>query len=256
MEILKNEKLKYLVAAIAGCFLFFVGSIIYYYGIYAVTNNVTGISFVDFMNHLTAYSDPMALSILQYVSYVPFLLVMLILFKDDLHIDWINFKINWKKYLIYVGVGVICIFVTNFIVSFIYMLLKIEGESNNEEIITKMLLSEGALPMIISVVILAPLAEELLFRKIMFGVCEKTLNLKPIITIILSTLVFSFIHVTDVESLKYIFQYIPLALIMCSIYHLSDNNIFASILIHAANNGISVILTYVLVLIESWTTTH
>lgn len=256
MFILKNEKIKYLIAAIAGCFLFFLGSIIYYYGIYAVTNITKDVSFSEFWNSMIAYDDPMGMSILQLVSYVPFLLIILILLKDDWSKDFADFKKNWKKYLMYVGLGVAAIFFANFVLSIVYRLFNITGESNNEETITKILLSEGALPMIISVVIMAPLAEELLFRKIFFGVCEKSFNFTPLVTIIISTLVFSFIHVSDVESLKYIFQYIPLALIMCLVYHFSNNNIFASMLIHAANNGISVVLTYVMVWIQSWTTTQ
>ena len=136
-------------------------------------------------------------------------------------------------------------YVINFVVALIYESIGLTGESANEELINSILLSNAALPMIISVVLLAPVAEELLFRKILFGVSEKTFKLKPIFSIIISTLIFSFIHVSDLESLKYIFQYIPLAAVMCILYSYFNNNVYASILLHMMNNTFAVIMTYI-----------
>ena len=136
-------------------------------------------------------------------------------------------------------------YVLNIVVAIVYESFGLTGESANEELINSILLSNAALPMIISVVLLAPIAEELLFRKILFGVSEKTFKLKPIFSIIISTLIFSFIHVTDLASLVYIFQYIPLAAVMCALYSYFKNNIYASILLHMANNTFAVIATYI-----------
>ena len=228
-----KERNKYLIAALGGFFLFFLGSIIYTF-ILMLKEPST-----DILN------DKYAMSILQYLSYVPFTVFAVYILKDDLINDFRYFRKNFLKILVGAIVMFFAMYVINFIVALIYEALNIVGESANEELINEILLSDAALPMIISVVLLAPVAEELLFRKILFGVSEKTFKLKPILSIIISTLIFSFIHVSDLESLKYIFQYIPLAAIMCILYSYFNNNVYASILLHMMNNTFAVIMTYI-----------
>lgn len=244
MEILKNEKIKYVIALVVGLALFFLGSLLYMYAVYAVNNINTGVSFEEYYDAIVKYKDPFGLSIMQFVSYIPFLLIILFVLKDDLKIDFYEFKKNWKKFLLYAVSGFGIVILTTLVVSLIYLSFGETGTSENENIITKVLLSNGAIPMIISVVILAPITEELLFRKIFFGFAEKTLNLKPWIAIVISSLVFAVIHVSDAENIKYIFQYLPVAVVMCTIYHYSNNNIYVAILIHMFNNAFAVITTY------------
>ena len=230
------EKKKYLIAAAIGTGLFFLGSIIY-------SIIVLVISVIDGKGQ-NVETDPYAMSILQYLSYVPFLVGAIILLKDYFINDFRKMKKRPGKVFL---TSLWCfgiMYGANIVVSIIYSLFGDQGESANESIINEILLSDAALPMIISVCILAPVAEEILFRKIMFGLCEKTFNFKPMITVIISTLVFSFIHVTDPESFKYIFQYIPLAFAICLCYHKSGNNIYASIFLHAINNTLAVVATY------------
>ncbi len=228
-----DSKYKYLIAALGGLFLFFFGSIIY----------MSVLMFKD--SSVDIANDKYAMSILQYLSYVPFTIFAIFILKDELINDFKEFK---KKWLLIVGASIaafIVMYLVNFIIAIVYEFLNISGESANEELINSILLSNAALPMIISVVLLAPIAEEILFRKILMGVCEESFKMKPIFAIIISTLIFSFIHVSDIESLKYIFQYIPLAAIMCCLYHYFNNNIYASIILHMMNNTLAVILTYI-----------
>ena len=228
----QQERNKYLIAALGGFFLFFLGPTVYAFCLMFKEGSL------DILN------DKYALSILQYLSYVPFTVFAIYILKDDLINDFRDFKKNLGKIIIGVVIGFIVMYICNIIVSVVYELFNLTGESANEELINSILLSDAALPMIISVVLLAPIAEELLFRKILFGVCEKTFRFKPVFSIIISTLIFSFIHVTDIESLVYIFQYIPLAFVMCVLYSYFKNNIYASILLHMANNTFAVLATY------------
>lgn len=243
MGILKNKKIKFLIAAVVGFVLFFLGSLLYIYGIYKIDSIQSGKTFSEFYDGLN--DNPLAMSIMQLVAYTPFLIVIIFLLKDDLRLDFYDFKRNYKKYIVYIIIGFISLIGCTVVVNIIYMLLGDMGSSENEELIEAMLLSEGAIPMIIAVVILAPVAEELLFRKIFFGVFEESFNLKPIIAITFSALLFAFIHVSDAANIKYIFQYLPLAFIMCAIYHYCNNNIYVSMLIHFLNNGFAVVMTYV-----------
>ena len=64
--------------------------------------------------------------------------------------------------------------------------------------------------------------------------------------ILISTVLFAFIHVTDLESIKFIFQYIALALPICVAYHYSNNNIYVVTIVHIINNLLSVLtVTYI-----------
>ena len=107
-----------------------------------------------------------------------------------------------------------------------------------------MLNSPGAIAMVIAVVLIAPFVEEVIFRKLLMGTCEETFHFSPVIGIIVSSLVFSFIHVSDLESLKFIFQYLALAVPICVAYHISGNNIYVTTFLHIINNALSVIITF------------
>jgi len=232
------QRNKYLITAVIGLGLFFLGGIIYSIILMLDYENRKGIA--GFGN------DKYVMSMLQYLSYVPFMIFSVYVLKDEFVNDFINFKKDPKKIFSAVAVSFAMMYVLNIVVNLVYQTLGVEGESANENLINDILLSDAAIPMIISVCILAPIAEEILFRKMLFGVCEKSFNMPGWLTIIVSTLVFSFIHVSDIESLKYIFQYIPLAAVMCICYHMTGNNIYSSIILHAINNIIGVVAIYFL----------
>ena len=46
-------------------------------------------------------------------------------------------------------------------------------------------------------------------------------------------------------SLKFIFQYLALAVPICVAYHKSGNNIYVTLILHIINNAISVIITFI-----------
>ena len=233
------QRNKYLIAAAVGAGLFFLGGIIYSIILMIDYGNKKGRT--DFEN------DKYVMSMLQYLSYVPFMIFAVYFLKDDLVKDFKNFKKNPSKMFIVIVGSFGLMYVLNIVINIIYQdILNIQGTSENENLINDILLSNAAIPMIISVCILAPISEEILFRKMLFGVCEKSFNMPWWLTIVVSTLIFSFIHVSDIESLKFIFQYIPLAAVMCICYHYTDNNIWASIILHAINNILGVIGIYFL----------
>lgn len=99
--------------------------------------------------------------------------------------------------------------------------------------------------MIIGTVFLAPIAEELLHRGLVFGVlCEK----KPIVAYWVSALFFGMIHVLSyvgtypaAHLLLALIQYLPAGLVLAWCYRRSGC-IFTPILIHIAANAASIIL--------------
>lgn len=180
---------------------------------------------------------------LQFLSYVPLIILIVYFLRTEFAEDFIKFKKNVGRNFMLVLIGIFAMYAASMIVGLIYKGIGITGDSNNESIIVLLLNSPGIWLMAVAVVLIAPVVEEVIFRKLLFGTCEVTCHFPPVVAIILSSLVFSFIHVSDLESLKFIFQYLALAIPMCVIYHISGNNIYVTIIMHIINNLLSVIIT-------------
>lgn len=183
--------------------------------------------------------------VIQLLSYIPLLVVIIYFLRKEFVSDFINFKKDIKKNVVIIVVGYLGMMAVAYLVAMVYGLIGIEGESNNEVTIDLMLNSPGAVAMVIAVVLIAPFVEEVIFRKLLMGTCEETFRFPPVVGIIVSSLVFSFIHVSDLESLKFIFQYLALAVPICVAYHKSGNNIYVTLILHIINNAISVIITFI-----------
>ena len=180
---------------------------------------------------------------LQFLSYVPLLILIIYFLRQEFAEDFKKFKKDAGKNIIYIIVGIIGMYAASIIITVIYEMIGISGESSNESTINLLLDGPGVGLMVVAVVVLAPIVEEVIFRKLLFGTCETMGHFPPALTILISALIFSLIHVTDGESLKYIFQYIALALPICIVYHMSGNNIYVTICMHIINNLISVLVT-------------
>ena len=189
-------------------------------------------------------------NLLQFISYLPLLVIIAWFFVGEYADDIMDFKQNIRRNIIIIIIGIVSMYILNYNVNNIYAVIGVEGQSNNEGIINSLLLGPGKWFMIISVVFIAPITEEFVFRKLIFGTIEKKFKWHFVVSIIVSCLIFSFIHVSDLASLKFIFQYIALALPICLCYHFSGNNIVTSTLIHMFNNGVSVLATYLLMNLE------
>lgn len=162
-------------------------------------------------------------------------------FRKSLIKDLKDFKNNFLRYILLIIASMFLFIILSNIVVQVYKLLGIEGQSANQEIIEQALNSPVRPLGFITVVFLAPILEELIFRKALFGVVEKKFNWSKTTAVIISTIVFSAIHVMSVENFKFIFQYIPLAFIISYSYAHTEN-IYLPIGIHFINNLISFLL--------------
>lgn len=182
----------------------------------------------------------------QFLTYMPLLVIFIYFLRHDLVNDFKEFKRNFAQNVAIILGAFAGMYILGVIVLNIYLALGITDDSANENIINLLLASPGKWLMIVSVVILAPIVEEIIFRKLFIDTCETKLRLKPIYAILISTVLFAFIHVSDLESLKFIFQYMALALPICVAYHYSNNNIYVVTIIHIINNLLSVLtVTYI-----------
>lgn len=179
--------------------------------------------------------------IMQLTSYIPVLAFIFIFLLRELKEDFIDFIKNFKKYGIDILKWFAIVYLTSLIVVNIYSVLGIDGQSDNENIIMLMMNSDGKWYLLFSVVILAPFIEEIIFRKLFFSSIEKSLELKPIVAIIASSIVFAGIHVADLQNIIFIFQYLTIAVPLCLAYHYSKN-IFVSIGVHFLNNFLAGLL--------------
>jgi membrane protease YdiL (CAAX protease family) len=122
----------------------------------------------------------------------------------------------------------------------LYDLLGIKGTSGNQSAIEDALRSPTGFLMLLSVILLAPFVEELLFRKLCFGALEVKLHFPKIIAVLVSSLLFAVMHGVDI----FYFQYLAMALVISGSYALFKNNIYIPMGIHFLNN-LSVLLIFV-----------
>ncbi|MDD3382923.1 MAG: CPBP family intramembrane metalloprotease [Bacilli bacterium] len=162
-----------------------------------------------------------------------------LLLIKPLKIDFTKFKSKLLKNVLIIVVGTVLMKVAFIGVSYIYEKLlgiDLSTSSANQELIENAIASPLAWAVFIATVIVAPILEEMIFRKCLFGMLEKNLNVSRIVAIIISTLLFSFVHVMDMDSLQFIFLYIPYALVLSIAYSMSDNNYYVPFGMHFMSN--------------------
>ena len=120
--------------------------------------------------------------------------------------------------------------------------------SQNQNNIEMIMANGGTIPMIISVVLLAPIVEELIFRKAIFKFNENGSIVK---SYVISIIAFTLPHMlsTDVSNFfVWLIQCIPYAscgFMLCYIYEKSNHNIYAAIIAHMMNNLLAAILMFI-----------
>lgn len=162
--------------------------------------------------------------------------------RNDLIDDFQKIKEDKKLYAILIpcfsiGFGGLSILID-------YLFGKISDKSQNQSVIELILKTEAAIPMIFATIILAPVVEELIYRKSIFAV---TKDISLPMAYISSILLFSLPHMlsTSTSVGMWFLQLIPYMLcggMLCLIYHLSNYNIYVSISAHMLNNLLAVII--------------
>ena len=119
------------------------------------------------------------------------------------------------------------------------------GEAANQQAVISAVTSSTGILMIVSAVIIGPIIEELVFRKAVFGLISNNT-----VALIVSTLVFGFIHVMSEASVTEAIingsSYFVMGFVFSFIYLKSDRNIMIPIAVHILNNAISILLIFVL----------
>lgn len=141
-------------------------------------------------------------------------------------------KLSAKSMMLLVSMGL----VLNFIVSAIVDHLPKEWIGSYSSL-TNMLLNGNFIIIFLSSAIIAPIAEELIFRFVICGCVYKDEAKKGII---ISSIMFGIAHMNPVQS-SYAFI---LGLILAAVYIKSNYNLLTTIILHIAINGSSIMYEY------------
>ena len=182
-----------------------------------------------------------------YANLIVYLLagtLIIIYTRDEFKADLFKFKEKKNFYLWFVPVAVIGFVLICYLVDLLFT--KIIPSSENQQQIENILKNGGLIPMVITTLFLAPLVEELVFRKCIFSLCGKK---RIVLAYISSIILFVFPHMlsTSTDVLTWFLQTIPYivaASLFATIYHLSGFNFYVTLLAHVANNGLALILVF------------
>ncbi len=196
---------------------------------------------------------------LNFVTMAVIFIGFIFIFKNILKKDFIEFKSTPGKYFGLFGIGFVLMYVANIIVSFIIMFFFGDDiVSSNQNLLNEVFEFNNTTKILLAIftVIFAPVIEELLFRKSIFNFFKKN----TFVPIIVSAVIFAFIHVSGpmlstflemfggtatfkdvLIEFAYIGIYLPPAFVLAMVYSEGKNNIYPCILIHIAQNLLSVI---------------
>lgn len=167
------------------------------------------------------------------------LFIFIIIFRKTIIPDFYDFKKNSKNYLKenyhYYLIGLVIMIVSNVVINFF-----IQDIATNEEV-NREILFTNTLSSIVSMVITAPIIEELITRKIF-----KDTFKNPWIYILVSGLIFGALHLLVAESFLeclYIIPYAALGAALAKIYY-NTNNIWSNIFFHSLHNLIAILLIF------------
>ena len=179
--------------------------------------------------------------VISFISSLIIASILILIYRKDLIKEWKIYKKNLSKNIDigfkYWLIGLMCMMISNFIISF---LLKAD-QATNEQAVQKMI---SAMPylLIVSAGILAPINEEILFRKVFKD------NIKnKIIYILVSGIFFGYMHVTSATTIPqflYIIPYSSLGIAFAVMYSKTDS-VFTSMTMHMFHNTILTILSII-----------
>ena len=177
--------------------------------------------------------------ILNASSSIILLVILFLLYSSDLKKEWKTFKDKWDKNLDigikYWLIGLLGMMVSNIILTFIFN----NNGAENEQAVQKMI---SALPivMVISAGLIAPIVEEITFRKVFRDNIKNDLAF-----VLISGIFFGFLHVYQSEGIGqflYIIPYSCLGISFATMYK-KTNTVFTSTMMHMFHNTVLTILS-------------
>ena len=163
----------------------------------------------------------------------------LIIDREAFKYDALRFKKDIPNHLGKIVFGFVGVWMALVFASYILSLLGVTDTSQNEMII-KSMFSPDVFQLILLFSLLCvftPIAEEVIFRKVVYNFVESKTN--HIWAIIISGSIFGFMHVISYGDFLQSIPYILMGIVFGYIYYKAKKNIFVTIGIHFINNFIS-----------------
>lgn len=169
------------------------------------------------------------------------LLTGIFCFKDYLKKSIEKIKCEWKKLTRWsLSNGFLMFYIANILLGVITTLLNPNATSDNQEAIS-VFANVAPIPMFFSIVLFAPILEELVFRVAIF---QNVYDHSRILAYVISSLCFGTVHIIsglmagDLTQLLFLLPYGLLGTLFCYFYEKKDS-IYVPMLIHMANNLIA-----------------
>lgn len=164
------------------------------------------------------------------------LLALILINKRRYKHDFSEFKRAPKKYFGHVLSGFILVYVAAYAAQVIMITIGVTETSQNEMAIQSMFSPNWItiVSLFLTLVIITPIVEETVFRKALYGLVRPGLG--DLGAILISGLIFGFLHVASWGDFIQVIPYGILGLAFSYIYYYSGRNIYVIIIIHALNN--------------------
>jgi membrane protease YdiL (CAAX protease family) len=163
---------------------------------------------------------------------------LLLLTRDVFKKDFMKID-SWGNFAKQMALGTLSTFAAAIVGGILVQLLGVNETAVNQEAVEASL-NAMPLAMIFSVVIFAPIVEEIIFRLVLM----KLFNWKPVYSILFSSFLFGLMHVIAGGELIHVIPYFLIGIVFGFIYHKNDNIWHATIL-HMLHNGLSAVLLFV-----------
>lgn len=153
-----------------------------------------------------------------YTSHLVLLIMVYRTFRDDLKKAFEEVRKHSGKHLLIIVVGFAAMIAANIVVNMFV------PESGNQEKVGELLSRSSGIMLIwfyLTTMVIGPINEEFIFRHIMIGEGKK--YIKVFLSVILSSILFAFVHVNSMQDMISLVTYIPLGLIHGIVYYKSDN---------------------------------
>ncbi len=185
---------------------------------------------------------------INFFTYFTIIILVLFFARGFMKTDFLKIKEYKKKnfrYLLYSILGFGLLYGSSVLFSWLVSLVSKTTSSQNQIGIEGMILNGYAFITFITIFLLAPIAEELVYRKAIFKFFDN--KKKRIIPIVFSALCFSLPHMLAAEEsfvvwLLLFLSYFACGVILSLVYELSDRNVYYSIFAHMLNNLLAFLL--------------
>ncbi|MBQ8293280.1 MAG: CPBP family intramembrane metalloprotease [Bacilli bacterium] len=195
----------------------------------------------------------------QILIYTAMTIALIWVVKKYLINDLIRFKNKIWKGLLKVLIGFVLFYLVAILCDEFIKLIGIESSSANQEALEIIIKGPYSILVLITIVLMGPICEEIIFRKSAFNLFKPTTN--KWVKIAVTGAIFGSIHVlsailsyiTAGESIKIILEecilgipYILQGMVLGYIYQSSDENIVPVTIVHILNNTLAAIAIFVL----------